>query len=607
VTRDDDTIGLGIGAIHSGYLSGKLRVADLIDVLVTRIEARGGDGVWISRVDRHTLRQRVRGLEAMGPVDGALLQRYPLYGIPFAVKDNIDVAGLETTAACPAFAYEAADDAEVVWRLLGAGAVLIGKTNLDQFATGLVGTRSPYGVPVNAVNPDYIPGGSSSGSAVAVAAGLVSFALGTDTAGSGRVPAALNGIVGIKPTPGLLSTRGLVPACRSLDCVSVFAASVEDARFVTAVCAGFDAADPFSRPEAAWQRLEAAPPPSRFRFAVPRASQLEFFGDEDSHACFDKATARLGGLGGEKVEVDFGPFREAAGLLYDGPWVAERLVAAGALLRSDASALDPDVRAAIERAHAYGAADAFAGLYRLHELRRAVAGLMAGFDCLVVPTAGRPYRLDEVRADPQGTNANLGYYTNFVNLLDLCAVSVPAEMLPQSVPFGITLIGPAFADSTLCALGALFSAGEVEPRPATPTGGCASVRLCVSGAHMSGLALNGQLLENRGQLVSRTRTAPRYQLYAFTDMSPPRPGMVRADDGVAVDVEVWELPKDRLGWLMSLVPPPLCIGTVELESGESVKGFLCESSELGRAEDISGFGGWRAYLGACGSEGPGSI
>lgn len=595
---------LDIAALSHAYASDALTVTAVVESVLARIAARGDDHVWISRVEAEELRARARALTRLSR---EARRQHPLYGIPFAVKDNIDVAGMPTTAACPDYAYRAPRTATVVQKLLDAGAVLIGKTNLDQFATGLVGTRSPYGIPVNPFNADYIPGGSSSGSAVAVAAGLVSFALGTDTAGSGRVPAAYNNIVGLKPTRGVLSTHGVVPACRSLDCVSIFAYTCADALVVMVAAAGYDPADAYSRHEAARQRPALRAHPQHFRFGVPAPAQLEFFGEAEAAAAYDLAVRRLQALGGEAVTIDYAPFDEAAALLYTGPWVAERQLVMRELLQRSPESVHAHVRASIARAAQFDAGDVFAAQHRLAALRREVEALFTTLDCLVLPTVGRMYRIAEVLSDPLAINSRLGRYTNFLNLLDLCAVAVPVAMLPAGVPWGVTLAGMPYSEEKLAVLGerlhrasplSLGATGQALPsssaQDAQPPPGY--LRLCVCGAHMSGLALNPQLLARGGRLWSRTRTATSYRLYAMEEMRPPRPGMLRDETGVAVEVEVWELPSARFGEFIADVPSPLAIGMVELQDGTQVHGFLCEAYALRRARDISHLGGWRAYL-----------
>lgn len=597
---------LAIATLHQHYLAQTLSVIEIVNAVLERIAQRGDDHVWISRVPTTELYRCARNLDELR-LAPHLLERYPLYGIPFAVKDNIDVADMHTTAACPAYAYLAKEDAGVVGRLLNAGAILIGKTNMDQFATGLVGTRSPYGIPVNPFNPAYIPGGSSSGSAVAVATGLVSFALGTDTAGSGRVPAALNNIIGLKPTRGLLSTRGVVPACRSLDCVSIFSLTTEDAAKIMAVTAGYDPNDPFSKPDADVQRPALRPGCRAFKFGVPNAESLTFFGDADSAQCFSQAIIQLEALGGEAVVIDFAPFRGAANLLYQGPWVAERYLTVSDLLENAPHALHTEVRQAIEAAYRYTAADTYAGFYQLKIFQHKAEAILRTIDYLVTPTVGRTYQISEVFAQPKITNQHLGYYTNFMNLLDLCAMAIPAGILPNGLPFGISLIAPPYQENTLFSVaeafhraGNLLSGATHQPLPPplkkTPIEDQNYMRLCVCGAHMSGLSLNYQLLECGARLWAKTRTAPFYKLYAMEDLQPPRPGMVRDENGAALAVEVWELPVEKFGTFMRKVPSPLCVGTVHLETSEAVCGFLCEPFGLKNARDITKLGGWRTYL-----------
>ena len=590
---------LDLRSLGERLRAGRLRPRELVAGLLGRIAARGDDKVWIHFAPREALEAQAEALERRGP------EGLALYGIPFAVKDNIDVAGMPTTAACPAFAYTPPESAPVVQALVDAGAIVVGKTNLDQFATGLVGTRSPYGACANTFDPRYVSGGSSSGSAVAVAAGLVSFALGTDTAGSGRVPAAFNNIVGLKPTRGLLSTRGVVPACRSLDCVSIFGLTTEDSRAVLTVARGFDARDPFSR------RGRARPLPASFtdcRIGVPRRNQLEFFGNRDDERLFGAAVAELERLGARRVEIDFAPFLETARLLYGGPWVAERYLAIREFFDRHPGAVFPVTREIIGGAAKFAAADAFAAQYRLQELRRAVEPVWEAIDVLVTPTAGTIYTIEEVNADPIRLNTNLGTYTNFMNLLDLAAIAVPAGFQGNGLPFGVTLAAPAFSDEGLCTLGGAIHQRLVQRMGATaarlPEAGGAEagamtgfVKLAVCGAHMSGLPLNHQLVERGGRLVDTCRTAPRYRLYALSGFSPPRPGMVRADSGGhAIEVEVWAVPTENVGSFVDGIPPPLGIGTVELERGELVRGFVCEAYAVAGAEDVSRLGGWRAYV-----------
>jgi allophanate hydrolase len=589
---------LALARLRQDFLAGAMTPGQVVEAVLARIEAADRPEVWIARVDAGSLRERAGALDAILKEEGAAaLARLPLFGVPFAVKDNIDVAGMPTTAACPAFAYVPTESATVVDRLLAAGAILVGKTNLDQFATGLIGTRSPYGAVRNAVDPDYVSGGSSSGSAVAVALGLVSFSLGTDTAGSGRVPAGLNGIVGLKPTRGLISTRGVVPACRTLDCVSVFAASVADSWAVLGVAAGYDARDPYSR-RVAQQGVRRRV----LRIAVP--DTLEFYGDAQAKAAFEATLARIADAPGVTIgRVDYTPFRDAASLLYAGPWVAERYAAVGAFIDAHPDAADPTVAGIVRGAKAYDAADAFAGQYKLAALRREAEDSLRDYDLMLVPTAPTIHRIADVAAQPVALNAQLGYYTNFVNFFDMAALAVPGAARQDGLPAGVTFIGAAGTDRMLAAAAERLlgdaqgfgapAAAEVALPFDEPT-----TRLAVVGAHLEGQPLNWQLRERGARKVASTTTAACYRLYALRNTQPAKPGLVRvaAGEGGAIEVEVWELPLARFGEVVAEIPAPLGIGSLELADGSVVKGFICEPAALADADDISAFGGWRAYL-----------
>jgi allophanate hydrolase len=436
---------LAIADLTAAYREGRTTPRQIVGAVYERIAAIPDRGVWISLVPIE------RALAQAETLDGRDPESLPLYGIPFAIKDNMDLAGMPTTAACPAFAYMPAESAFVVGRLINAGAIPIGKTNLDQFATGLSGVRSPYGPCRNSFNPDYISGGSSGGSAVAVAMGFASFSLGTDTAGSGRVPAAFNNLIGMKPTCGRLSTRGVVPCCRTLDAVAIFALTAEDAARVCRVAQGFDEAEPYSRRIATGAQL-AAYARGVFRFGVPRGEQLQFFGNEQYPRLFDAAVAHLQRLGGERIPIDFAPFIETARLLYEGPWLAERYIVIETLLRSSPDALHPVTRQIIEAGAAPAATEAFRAQYRLQALRRATERVWSDIDVLITPTAGTTYRIGEIEADPVRLNSHLGFYTNFMNLLDLAGIAVPAGFTTAGLPFGVTLVGPAWSDCDLLAL-----------------------------------------------------------------------------------------------------------------------------------------------------------
>ncbi len=541
----------------------------------------------------------------LAALDGKTAADLPLYGVPFAIKDNIDLAGVPTTAACPAFAYTPERSATIVEQLIALGAVPLGKTNLDQFATGLNGTRSPYGACRNSVHPDYPSGGSSAGSALAVALGVASFALGTDTAGSGRVPAALNNLVGLKASKGLLSTAGVVPACRTLDCVTYFTASAREASQLLALTAKLDAHDPYSRANPLWNAGAAfgAGRPG-FRFGVPK--QLEFLGCQESPALFAATIEQLKAMGGEAVEIDFVPFLEAARLLYEGPWVAERYSVAGELIERHPDAVLPVIKAVLEKAPGVSGVDTFRAQYRLQALKAICDRIMSELDCVLTPAYPRPVTLAELQAEPVARNSDLGYYTNFMNMLDYAAVAVPAGFMQNGLPWGVTLFGRAFTDQYLLSLadglqrqhGLPLIGGSVPQTNAPATvAGNDRARLVVCGAHLDGLPLNWQLKQRGAKLIQATKSSADYQLHALAGGPPFRPGMVRvAEGGVAIEVEVWELPSSELGSFLTGIPAPLGLGKVQLADGSWETGFICEPYGLAGASDISHFGGWRAYL-----------
>lgn len=591
-----------LSALHAAYADGLSPEAVVVEI-DRRIAAADDPGIFLARVPEADMQAAARALGPFDPVNK------PLWGVPFAVKDNIDVAGLPTTAACPDFAYTPQETAPAVERLLAAGAVLVGKTNLDQFATGLVGVRTPYPVPKNAIDPAVVPGGSSSGSAVAVARGLVGFALGTDTAGSGRVPAALNNVVGLKPSLGSVSGRGVVPACRTLDTLSVFAGTVTEADAVYRIIAGYDPQDPYSRALPVPPRPGALPP--GLRVGVPDAAGRIFGGDAASEAAFDASLADLRTvIGGAVSAVDLAPFFAVAGLLYAGPWVAERYQAIRGFIEERPEALHPTTRAIIGAATGHSAADAFAGLYRLAELRRGTEAVWRGIDVLVVPTYPRPRRVAELEADPVGPNSELGTYTNFVNLLDLCALAVPGRFRTDGFPSGVTLIAPRGADGLIAELGArlhaaaggtLGASGVPIPAEAASRGDRAQgdeIEIAVVGAHLSGLPLNGELTARGARFLRAVPTTPDYRLHALPGGPPARPGLIRVAPGTghAIATEVWALAPDAFGRFVAGIPSPLAIGTLSLADATVPKGFLAEAAGLAGARDISGHGGWRAYL-----------
>lgn len=585
-----------VAAIVAAHRAGTMTPAQTVARSYQRIRAHNDPAIFIS------LRDETDALaEAARLADPSL----PLCGVPVAVKDNIDVAGLPTTAACPAFSYVPAHDSTAVAKLRAAGAIIIGKTNLDQFATGLVGVRSPYGIPKNPVRADLVPGGSSSGSAVAVSAGLVPLSLGTDTAGSGRVPAMLNNIVGLKPSLGLISNTGLVPACRTLDCISIFSLTVDDAMAALSVMSGLDEFDPFSRDR---PLAPLATFPAKLKLGIPKSGQLIFFGDREAEKAYGAACKRWQALGAELVEFDLEPFYETARLLYEGPWVAERYLVIRDLLASSPDAIHPVTREITVGGARPTAADTFSALYRLQALRRAAERTFAQLDAMVLPTAPTVYSTEQVLANPIELNSRLGTYTNFVNLLDLCGLALPAAMRPDGAPFGITLLAPAGRDAELAGIGRVFHAdtrlgvgAKSLPQPplaAVPVeAGPDEITIAVVGAHLSGMALNHELTALDARLLEETVTAADYKLYAL-DTTPPKPGMLRieADAGHAIKLELWAMSPAAFGKFVAAIPPPLSIGTIRLADGRQAKGFIVEPAAIGGAKDISGYGGWRAFM-----------
>lgn len=586
-----------IAALRAAYAAGATPLA-VIEEVIARRDALADRAVFITETPAESLRAEAKRLAERGP------EGLPLYGIPFAVKDNIDVAGLLTTAACPAFGTSPARDATTVARLRAAGAIVIGKTNLDQFATGLNGTRSPFGAPRCVFDADYVSGGSSSGSAVAVASGLCAFSLGTDTAGSGRVPAMFNNLVGLKPSPGLVPNTGCVPACRSVDVITVFAGTVDEAAEVRRLIEGHDPADPFSR------QAQPVTLPVRPRIGVLTAAEREFYGNTEVAAAYDAACARAEALGATLVPFDYAPFREAAALLYDGPWVAERLAAVEAFLATNADDFEPTVRKIIAGAKGRSAVEAFRGLYRLNELRQQVAPTWEAVDMLLLPTSPTRATVAEMRADPIGRNSQFGLYTNFANLLGYAAIAVPAGFGASGLPVGVQLVGPAFSDEALvpfagamhaaaaCGMGRDRTAPVPAPaEPRLPEGWCT---LAVVGAHLSGMPLNRELTGPGGCCLGTARSAPGYRLYALAGTVPAKPGMVLdpAFAGPGLALELWALPPAAFGAFVAAIPAPLGVGKVTLDDGRQVTGFLCEPHALAGAAEITGFGGWRAYCAA---------
>ena len=589
------TIELTLSGLRKAYETG-IKPCEVFAQVYGTIDRVNDPAIFVSlREKEHVLAEA----NALGKYD----PKKPLWGVPFAVKDNIDVAQIPTTAACPAFSYTPEVDAFVVAKLRDAGAIVIGKTNLDQFATGLVGVRSPYGHPKNAVDPAIVPGGSSSGSAVAVAHGIVCFALGTDTAGSGRVPAALNNIVGLKPSLGSWSARGSVPACRTVETISVFALTVEDAHQIFQVGCVFDQEDPYAKPITAPDLTASA---QHLRIAVPSRSSRKFFGDEVQANSFTHSLQMLREKGAEIVEVDFQPFYDVAELLYDGAWVAERYTVIEDLLKSDPEALHTVTRKIIQSAERLTAADTFRGMYKLQELKRVAEVSLEGTDLICVPSIPTYYSCADLQADPLTPNSNFGTYTNFVNLMDMCALAVPTPARTDGRPGSVTLIAASGQDAFLASVSevlemsgdrTLGATGWSRPRRehAAEADNFTSVVVC--GAHMAGLELNGELTNRGAKLDRAIQTTPEYRLYALAGGPPHRPGLVRSSEGgSSIDVEVWKLPTSVLGDFLTTIASPLGLGQVRLSDGTEEIGFLCEQAGLDGAIDISEIGSWRAYL-----------
>ena len=593
---------LGLAALRKAYAAGQDPVS-VIDEVYARIAAAEDPGIFITLVPKEQARAAARAL-------GAYDASKPLWGVPFAVKDNIDVAGLPTTAACPAFAYEPARSAFAVQALLDAGAICVGKTNLDQFATGLVGVRTPYPVPKNSFDAKIPPGGSSSGSGVAVARELVSFALGTDTAGSGRVPAALNNIVGLKPSVGAVSISGLVPACKTIDCITVFAQSVDDAWTSYRIMAAKDASDAFQR----FLPLDEAPGEAapKLRVGVPRREDLVFFDDRAAESAWGRQCELLKAQGAVLSEVDMRPFLAAAQLLYEGPWVAERHAAMRAFMATNLADVLPVTRGIVESALKFSATDAFDARYRMTALAQETAPVWGRIDMLALPTIPCIPTVADLQADPITPNSRLGRWTNFVNLLDLCALAVPGPFRSDGLPAGVTLVGPRGTDARLAAFGRQLheaaevpvgATGKVLPKGVPASGATADeIEIVVVGAHLSGMALNHELASLNARFLRAVETEPSYRLHALAGGPPRRPGLLRVPDGtgVAIATEVWAMTPAGFGRFVAGIPAPLGIGTLKLADGTRPKGFLVEPEGLVGSEDISRHGGWRAYIASLG-------
>lgn len=591
-----------VNGLLTAYRTQQLTPDKVIDEVLARCAEYAESNIWIRRLTHEELEPYLNNLRQHSP------DTLPLYGIPFAIKDNIDLAGIPTTAACEAFAYTPQSSAFVVQRLIAAGAIPIGKTNLDQFATGLVGTRSPYGICHNPFNHEFISGGSSSGSAVANALGLVSFALGTDTAGSGRVPAAFNNIVGVKPSRGIVSIAGVVPACRSLDCVSLFALTTDDANLILEHMAVYDPADSYARPNPFTNtQRHYGLPKGNFLFGVPAATQLEFFGDTSARALFAASISKLEALGGIKAEVDFSPFISAARLLYEGPWLAERFIATEAIITQQPDAMLPVIRSIISNAKSKSAVDAFKAEYTLRAYHRQAERILASVDFIVTPTAGTIFTIKQVEANPIALNTQLGYYTNFMNLLDCAAIAVPAGFLANGLPWGITLFSTAFEDRKLLSYANRWQQAMQLPLGVTQQALPASnntaitfskyIPVVVCGAHLDGLPLNWQLRERGAIFVEQTTTSRHYRMYALPGGPPQRPGLIRDEQqGSSIEVEVWNIPSEEFGGFVAGIPAPLGIGKLELADGRWLPGFICEGHAVANAREITELGGWRSYL-----------
>ncbi|AOA58150.1 allophanate hydrolase [Acinetobacter larvae] len=600
--------GWTIAEWQHAYRHSVVQLDDLIDYVATW---PADDPAWISLASAEQIRKQIDDLKQHIGQDIALpaaqlLQRWPLFGIPFAVKDNIDVAGFVSTVGIALAQHAVQVDAEAVRLLKQAGAIVVAKTNLDQFATGLVGTRSPFGAVPNSFNADYISGGSSSGSASVVARGFVPFALATDTAGSGRVPAAFNNIVGLKPTKGRFSNRGVFPACKSLDCIAVFALTVTDVALVGHLLEAYDVHDSYSRRHPQNTAAKFAPP---VHFAIPQ--QLDFLGDLDAEQAFAACLLQLQQLGVKITRIDFADFERLAAQLYEGAWVAERTAAVEPYLLHDAKSFDATVLEIIGKGYDFSAIDAYRALYLQQDLARCIQQTLSQFDALLVPTAATIYRLADIAAQPIQRNADLGRYTNFTNLADLSALALPAGFRADGLPFGISLIANAWYDQALLDFGIVWQqhlalplgALRKEYQPSMSTQPLLvehsphHVSIAVVGAHLSGMPLNYQLTSRQAVYIETTYTAAQYSLYALSGTDPAKPGLVRQKQpAYSIEVEIWQIPKAYFGAFVAEIPAPLAIGNLELIDGRWVKGFICENYAIESAEDISTLSGWRYYI-----------
>lgn len=600
--KDQFLYDMSISALQEAYTSGDLTPRTVFADIRKRAELYADHNMWIHFLSEQELEPFFKALDQITPDEA------PLWGIPFAIKDNIDLAGIPTTAGCKEFAYTPDQSAQVVQQLIDAGAIPVGKTNLDQFATGLNGTRSPYGPCKNSFNPEYISGGSSSGSAVCVGLGLATFSLGTDTAGSGRVPACFNNLIGVKPTRGLLSSSGLVPACKSLDCITIFAYNTLDANRVLEQAEGFDIRDGYSRENPFTnQSRNFGERTGKLKIGVIPADQLNFFDDQSYADAYSETLAVIKNSDVELIEIDYSPFDEAARLLYEGPWVTERYLAIESLINNNPEAVFPVVREIVAPGGEPKATALFKAQYRLSELKLICDKQMAQLDCLLTPTAGRCFTIDEMLAEPILRNSQLGYYTNFMNLIDMASIAVPTQIASNGLPFGVTLVGPTFSDRALLSIAnkmqTLFDlpmgTGTLKSPPVLipPIGNTDLIDVVVCGAHLSGLPLNWQLTERGATLKTNTKTAPVYRMYALAGGPPFRPGLILDEsNGAEIEVEVWSLPADQFGSFVNGIPTPLGIGKVKLADGSLVSGFICEPYGIEGADEITHIGGWKAYM-----------
>jgi allophanate hydrolase len=599
---------LDLSTLSAAFADGSLTPSVVVAAIYDRIDKRGDDSVWIHLIAREQALQAAKAIEKTSAIGK------PLWGIPFSVKDCNDIDGLPTTNALREFSYIADHTGQALQRLFDAGAILIGKTNMDQFGIGLVGVRTPYGACSSVFNNDFISGGSSSGSAVSVAAGLCTFSIGNDAAGSGRVPAAFNNIVGIKPTPGLVSNSCVSGGgcVKTIETVSVFSLTVEDGMTVLKLMAGYDPTYPFSKPEADVVSLDIVAAPPSFKFGIPKGDALRFFSDTDAQRLFSQAVARMQEMGGQVVEIDFAAFDEVQRILYDGPWISERALSLDPVLAKHGDHIHPVTRTILERSGEFSALDTFRAIHRIAELKCETRAVWDEVAVLMVPTTPTIYRKSEVLADPIALNSKLGIYTNFVNLMGLCGIAVPGGFRDDGLPLGITFLAPGFAEARVAGvaaefhrrtglpLGAFDNAYPARRKTQTVISTAGRREIAVVGAHLSGMPLNGELTSRDGKFIRLGRTTQNYRLFALAGTIPAKPGLIRREGatGPGIEIEIWSLPTEGFGDFVSTVSSPLCIGKISLEDGSIISGFLCEPAALENAKDITAFGGWRNFLSA---------